>query len=363
MIDDKTKKKIEAIKEEKENAATYTIKNTLLRTGFLWPILKQTYDMYLSGEDISNSPYVEWGRRYLKDGRWWYGVQALPKEQWEKGIKERQETVIALYHSIQENGYNGSIISIYFDEKGQVQTYDGFHRLNTMKYLGMEVDCNTKISYHDPKPELRGDFPLAEILTEINSGEKLYQPHTDPRLENFHLWNKDSPARLAFLKNHLVGKTVLDIGCSEGYFPRELTKLGYQVTALENDSRKLAVTRYLNIINNLEGEYVEDSWQNYLKRDVHFDNILMLSVFHHQIIARGPEKAFGLLQFFIDRADKVFFETPVTSKLISWLPPDKKDLFDYTEDEFKQKLESSMRMKVTKTWYGKRPLFVMESVK
>lgn len=348
----------------KEKPARYVISSELLPTGYLESIMKTTLDMYLGHQDISNSPFVRWGRETLAEDKWWYAVGKLPIAEREAGIQERQQKVIDLYHNIRDEGYNGSDISIFFDKTGQVHTYDGFHRLCILKYLGRVVDCNTVISYHDPNPASRGDFPLEDMLIEVNGGKKnLYQPINleDGRLADFHLWNHDSPQRLKFLKKNLVGKTVLDIGCSEGWMSRALAREGYEVTALDNDHRRVAITRYLAIINNLQMDYVQNSWQNHIKRDVRYDNILLLSVFHHDIISRGPDNAFNSLQFFIDKADKVFFESAVTSKMISWLPPEKKDLFDYTEEEFKAKIEDKMRMTVTKTWYGKRPLFVLEA--
>ena len=48
----------------------YRIDNTLLPTGFLYKILCETLNMVNAGQDITDSPYVQWGRKVLKNGAW-----------------------------------------------------------------------------------------------------------------------------------------------------------------------------------------------------------------------------------------------------------------------------------------------------
>ncbi|GAG96420.1 unnamed protein product, partial [marine sediment metagenome] len=235
----------------------------------------------LKGEDdLSNCPLVEWGRKTLAENKWWYGCEKQPVNARESCIRARLIKVLKLYEDIKKNGYNNSKISVYFDKEGNINTYDGFHRLCIMKYLDMEVDLNVVISYHDKNPDRRGDFPLTKTLKEIHKGKNLYQPVNDPRLRDFGVWRKDSPARLKYVLENLKGETVLDIGSSEGYFSREIAKKGYTVTALDSSRKNIAITRYLSIINNIKLNYQLSRWQDYLREGDHFDNILYLSVFH-----------------------------------------------------------------------------------
>jgi len=319
-----------------------------------------TLNMLIKGQDLNKSPLAEWGREALKAKRWWYGCEKAQNK--EKCIRQRIAQFIALYHSIDEKGYTGSDISIIFDGNGQVHVYDGFHRLGIMKYLKMRTKVNCVISTRDPNPTRRGDFPLVKTIIKLNKGKNLYHPCDDPRLKGFRVWRPDSAQRLNYVLKHRVGKSVLDIGCAEGYFSRELAKKGSVVTALDTDKRRVAVTRYLATLNNLKVRYHVGSWQNYLtnlKKGVRFDNILLLSVFHHDMIRMKPAKAFEALQLFRGRAKRLFVECPLKSSEVKWLPAEKRNLWSFSEKNFKNKLEENTGMKVKDTWYGIRPLFLL----
>lgn len=337
-----------------EKPTEYRIHSKFLPVGFMYEIIHGTLDMYNKDEDMSDSPLVQWGRRTLAEGGWWYDAQKAPIEEREAAIRRRQRKFLDLYEDIKNNGYNGSIISIFFDEDGNIMTYDGFHRLCIMKYLGMEEMLNCEISTR------KTDFPLVETLMRMNSGKNIYQPCDDERLKRFNVWRKDSHKRLEFILENIGGSTVLDIGCSEGFFSRELSKRGFKVTALDMERVRVAITRYLATINNLELDYYCGRWKNYVK-DKCFDNILYLSVFHHEVLGLGVEMAFKQLERFRGRTKKLFFEAPISSQKISWTPKNQKDLYDFTEEEFKTKIEEVTNMSVTKTWYGIRPIFLLEA--
>ncbi len=339
---------------------SYKILNTLFSLGHVEKAFMETFDMLVKRQNLNDSPVAEWGRRALKAKRWWYGCEKA--EDTETAIRLRMAKVTELYHSIKTEGYNGSIISIFFDDDGQVHVYDGFHRLNIMKHLRMRVKVNCEITTRDRDPARKGDFPLAKTMIKLNKGKKLYHPCDDPRLKDFKVWRHDSAKRLNYILKHMVDKTVLDIGCAEGYFSRELAKKGYKVTALDINKRRIAVTRYLATLNNVRLNYHLGSWQDYMKNleeDVVFDNVLMLSVFHHNMLRMGPDKAFKTLQLFQGRVKRLFVETPTDSHQIKWLDAEKHKTFSLTEENFVHRLEENTGMKLVDTWRGIRPLFLL----
>lgn len=339
------------------------ISSTLLMDDVTEPFKQRifdTLDMYKRGEDLTHSPVAEWGRKTLAKGNWWYGCIPGPFE--EKAIKKRLRKVAALYESLKKYGYAGANLSVFFTKTdGKVHLYDGFHRVVIMEYLGIPAKVNVVITTRDPNPARRGDFPLARTLIKLNSGKNLYQPCRDPRVKDFKVWRKDSLQRLAYILSKLQGTTVLDVGCCEGYFSRQLTRRGYEVTAIDSNRSRVAVTRYLALINTLKVKCETVTWQKYLERDVHFDNMLFLSVFHHTLLVAGVEKAFRDLAKLRGKTDRVFLEAPIDAGKIAWMCPAKKQSYKFTESEFKGKLEKQTGMKVVDVWRLKRPIFLLEA--
>lgn len=334
---------------------SYEIKNTLLP---LLPhrevIMQQLLDMYNRGEDLTESPFVQWGRQMIKDGKWWYSQEKASDI--EEHIQSKQQEVISLYHDLKDNGYNGSHIMAWFDNEGRIQTYDGYNRLTIMKYLGMETNVNVDMVPWIITAGRDGEFPLVSVLMSLGpEGKQLYQQVLDVRVKDFPVQRADSSDRLSYILGHIKGETVLDIGCHEGYFSIELAKRGYKVTALDTDPRCLSVTRYLATINGVEVDCRVGTWQGFLEGK-HYDNILFLSVFHHSIREVGGDQAFMHLEKFRGKADRVFFEMPLSS-------PWAEAPYSFTESVLTTRVEASLAMPVMDTWHGERPVFLLEGSK
>ncbi|GAH45575.1 unnamed protein product, partial [marine sediment metagenome] len=155
------------------------------------------------------------------------------------------------------------------------------------------------------------DFPLVEILLkERPLGKRTYQPINDPRLAGWEVGRKDSPERLKYILEHLEGKTVLDIGCAEGYFSREIAKQGFEVTAIDFRPNIIEVAKYLSISEGVNVQYHTGRWKDIIGELSFFDNILHLSVLHNDIKGLGIEKALVGLQALRNKATRVFLETP-----------------------------------------------------
>lgn len=347
---------------------SYIIKSSLLPTDYREEMIKKTLDLYLTGDNLYYSPLAEWGRKVVARGDWWYGCEGKTGIDLEDCILRRQSQVFKLYHSLKDHGYKGTPISIYFDKKtGEVQTYDGFHRLSIMKYLGLEADMNCIVSHHHPDPKQRGDFPLVDRLIELNSGRNLYQPVNDPRIEDWNLWRPDSFLRLEYLtKIHaLVPGSVLDAGCETGYFCREFARRGYQVTGIDSKEKALAVARYVATIKNIEVDFIQGQWQHELKGR-HFDNILFLSVLHHDILARGVDQLQEDLKILRGSCTRLIVEMPLAAAGVKWLKDHQKNFWDFTLAEFVLLLEEATEMTFRDVGFLQlkdRPVIILESPK
>ncbi len=380
---------------EENLSENYRIRRSLISTGSgswghkIQEIIQDTVRLYLQGEDLTESPLMKWGRQAISEGQWWYGCEKKTGEEREQAIQARVLKVIDLYHSLKKQGYLGTPISVFFDDTGQIQLYDGFHRVSLMAMLDMDPVLNVVISYHDEDPKRRGDFPLVDALKELNGPSKnpawegyLYQPIDDPRLTNFHVWRGDSQRRLNHIRPHIytersyhiTGETVLDIGCSEGFFSRALAAEGFRVTSLDNHKKRIAVARYLSIINNLRIEHITGSWESEVQGRT-WDTILMLSVLHHHLLHKDRETVSGYLNQLRGCCRRLIVETPLTSKDVSWI--DKPNAFKFTVEGLGDYLEETTGMKQIAlfrvpgdlpprdfeipTKWARRPIFILEA--
>lgn len=340
---------------------SYKIRSSILTAPWFDKLVADTLSMYFRGEDLANSPLTKVGRKLAWRNEWhWTLFDPKSPEELESGLREREEVLIELYHSMKETGYNGSIVAVWFDKDGQVHLYDGFHRLAVMKYLGIEADINAETIWSCKD----FDFPLVDTLMRLpRVGKCTYEPVDDERVKGFPVDRKDSPARLEYILKNTVGETVLDIGCSEGYFSREMAKRGYKVTAIDSDQGKVAVARYLSIINNLDVDCRLGEGEDFLEYNNGFGNVLYLSVFHNTIFTSGMAKAFLELRRLRGKAKRIFFEVPDGAREPQWAQLSAgKPLFHFKGKEFEALIEDTTGMKIIDIYHGFRPMMLLAQV-
>ena len=360
----------------------YKIKSSLIEPSWFEDSIFKTIEMYEKGEDLKYSPMNEFQRNFKS---WGGKHQSLIGKDLEEGIKERQKDFIDLYKSIEKNGYreNSPPLFVYFDDDGFIRLYDGHHRLSIIRYLASKLHHKAVLTDDLLDPELwvdtawdskgidphgiKGrDFPLVETAKSIFGREEMYQRIPDERLKHFRVQRSDSEQRLNYLSKNLTGKglvppTVLDIGCSEGYFCHELAKKGYEMTGIEAGYKEdkergrklLAITRYLATIQNVKMKCILTDWKDLIReQDFEFDNIFYLSVLHNEINALGAEKAFENLRLFRGKCQRLFVEVPNVRAQRDW-----KSYFELTKICIV--LEKETKMKVKEIWQGYRPIILL----
>ena len=330
------------------------ISSGLLDTGLLYPLMQQTLQMYLRGEALLQSPVADWGRKTLAAGKWWYGVEKLPVEEREAGIRQRLDCIVGMFEAFKAHGYIGSEVTVKFDAEGNLWVHDGFHRLCIMRFLGIKANVNCRVQQ---------DFPLEDTLRELNSGENLYQPTGDARTAGWNLWRTDCLERLNLVRHYLVDGSVLDGGCESGYFTRALSGLGFQVLGVDCNVRRVAVARYLAATQNVKCNFKAASWQNALQEDS-YSNVLLLSVLHHDAIKRGIKFALGELAVLSGKCKRAIIEFPLESEGVYWLCGGGQR-WSFNHQELAQTLEAITGMRAIAVLEGasvNRPLIVLEAV-
>jgi len=314
------------------------------------------------GRDLEDSVFFKWGQEKIRKGDYFYGAKD------EDGVRKRMKDVLDLYNCIKTFGYSPTAakrwdkdhrlatfpISVRFDAEGRIHVCDGYHRLSILKSLGLVVDVDCIITNSAQALDTnrtgiaRGDFPLAEILQELNSGKNIYQPNNDPRCEGWIVWRPDCPERLKSILPEISGISVLDIGSSEGYFSRELSKKGYQVTGFDTDARRIAVARYLATKENQDIIWCKKDWRDLKGVSDRWDTIIMLSVWHHAAL-QDVDQAIEDFRIFKGRCKKLIIETPLDAEKISWTSAQQKMAFYFTVESFIHYIEDSTGMNVYKT--------------
>lgn len=300
----------------------YRIKSSLLHASKSFktgkPIEKpihETLAMYDRGEDLLNSPFIQ-------NGEWCHHKDCWLAGNTLESAYCRQEEIIKLYLNMRQNGYNGSTLLVWFDDEGFIRLYDGFTRIAIMNYLGLSELVNVETDWQGVDKSAGRDFPLVDVLlSEEPRGKWLYQPIGDDRVRGWGVARPDSKARLQYILNNLVGSTVLDIGCSEGYFSREIAKKGYKVTAIDRSPGMIAAARYLSTLEGIEVDYRVGGWGDIVDQLDHSDNILFLSVIHNDMKVIGVEEGLKRLESLEGKASKVFFEVPNSSNERQWMKP------------------------------------------
>jgi SAM-dependent methyltransferase len=184
------------------------------------------------------------------------------------------------------------------------------------------------------------------LLREKPYGKRTYQPI----LEGWEVSRKDSPERLKYIIENLIDKTVLDIGCAEGYFSREIAKLGFNVTAVDNRPNIIEVARC--VTQGLDVTCYSSDWVDVMGQ---FDNVLYLSVFHNEVKKLGIEGTLRKLNAFKGKVTRLFFEVPGAIR-----ERNTPDYLDFSTEESRKRVENATGLRIIDSARFRRIIFTLD---
>ena len=121
------------------------------------------------------------------------------------------------------------------------------------------------------------------------------------------------------IENSLASRepsSVLDIGCSSGFFSLELAKRGHFCLGVDSSKRALLIAELIKEIDEVEQvsfTYFPISLESVIRLPT-FDITICLSVFHHWARQFGANEAIAIMQVVAEQTkDLLFFETAQTN--------------------------------------------------
>jgi SAM-dependent methyltransferase len=93
-------------------------------------------------------------------------------------------------------------------------------------------------------------------------------------------------------------RSVLDLGCAEGYFVRHAVRSGRVALGVDGDLRSIAIAQSLNLLDKISGAAFMHALitPEFVERLPRFDVVIFLSVLHHIFTQRGPVEAKNMMR-------------------------------------------------------------------
>lgn len=332
----------------------FSVRASAIEPSWFESDIHATIDLYVAGKNTENSPLASFLRNRAYCGRTHLSCAGV--DDYEAAIQARQRAVFSLYESIRQDGYKGSPLLCYWTDTGLLRVYDGHHRLSILRYLGLDCEVPVQDEWaginadlHSPKDS--HGFPLLEKLKLPSGRVRVYQPIDDDRVRHIQVERPDSQDRLDWILPRLATGSVLDIGCSEGFFTRALLRLGRRVVSVDIDKNLIAAARYLTTRENLAGDYRCVPWVQVAGECC--PNILYLSVLHNEVNAIGETRAFKALEQLRGKCKRIFIEVPDVKRQPDWAHV-------FSPQKLIQRLEKCLAMKLADEFHGYRPIYLFE---
>jgi len=168
-----------------------------------------------------------------------------------------------------------------------------------------------------------------ELLNEIKTKLKNIKVYQNIEFPDFSLKAKKQRINPGFRLQlfdtfDVKGKTIYDLGCSNGYYCFELAKRGARVIGVDKNKETIKINRLISEYYDLEIEFIEDDLLDetfYTDRMEESDIVIFLSVIHH--IYKKTQKSPSLfcnkiLQIISEKTETMFFETGQSGEPFHW---------------------------------------------
>jgi len=298
----------------------------------IYQAFKQRINEGLAWQDTDfykiNMSYIESGQM-----RW----SCSTKDDFDK----RCSTFDALIESIKTNGYqlnrtrthSDLYFNVDFDEidvnigrNGEFLFQNGRHRLSIAKILGIKKIPVMVFVRHKEWQRYR-EFLISYAQEQRG---KVYQPLVHPDLADIPFHHNCSD-RFEAIVPHLGNKRgiMMDIGANTGFFCHKFEDLGYECYAIEYSPEIAQIAEKIKIAENKTFKIINKSvFELELNKNMKFDVVLALNVFHHFI---KRKKTFFQFKDFLNNleTDEMYFEPHLYEE------EQMKDAYvNYTETEF-----------------------------
>ena len=304
---------------------------------------KQRYEGYFQHKGFLKHEITEliWMHpvAYLRMIGWTIYIEKYRLGTWYFGEEQPASIVEAL-----KNGVKLPTTVFFMGEDGR-RYADGKNRAYWSWKLGVNeipVIMNKEaidLAKKEDEKEKKWEDIIQKIINISGDHKYIYQPVEHPYFDDWEVTQicSDRLQTMVEYVGNVSGKRILDVGCFFGWFCHKLAKLGAKAVGVELDPKKVEIAKALSACYGLpptNPEFISGRYQDFLEEGNHYDIILYLSNFHHEL-REDIESAWRSINLISKQTNLMFFDMDeyhttenLRNKGLSWKP---ELILDHTE--------------------------------